>query len=338
AEMLIASAEYVEAVNGIRGELETVKQLVAIGGETRPGWTDFQNWVADQPTSPPEVSISADDDVIQMYTSGTTGRPKGAVLTHSNLTTNLAQSAPAFDFRPNERHMLVAPLYHVAGLWVTISAIQRGSSLYVHQDFDPVEVVRALDEEGIHWAVLVPAMIQACLVAVPDAAQRSFSELRGIIYAASPIAVETLRQAIDTFRCGFIQLYGMTELSPIATVLSADDHRRALNGRPDLLLSGGRAIPGTEIQIVDEDDNPVPIGTMGEIVVRGPQVMKGYWNLPDETAEAIRDGWMHTGDAGIVDEKGYLFVQDRVKDMIVSGGENVYPRMVEDVLFKHPPI
>lgn len=338
AEMLIASAEYVDPVNELRGELETVNQLVAIGGAAQPGWIDFQRWVADQPTSPPQLSITPDDDAIQMYTSGTTGHPKGAVVTHSNLTVNLAQAAPTIELQPGDRLLIVAPLYHVAATFFTFSAISRGASLYVYEEFDPVEVVRALGHEVIRWALLVPAMIQACLVAVPDAKERSYPDLRCIFYGGSPIAEETLRRAIDTFKCDFVQIFGMTELSPAATALSSEDHRRALDGRPDLLLSAGRAMPGTELQIVDENDSPVPNGTMGEILVRGPQVMKGYWNMPEETAEAIRGGWMHTGDAGTLDDEGYLYIQDRIKDMIVSGGENVYPRSVEEVLFKHPAI
>lgn len=338
ARILVASAEFVEPINGIRDELQTVKHLVAIGGGGQPEWTDFQEWVDGQPASAPLQSIASDDDAIHMYTSGTTGRPKGAVLTHDNLTVNLAQCAPAIDFRPGERILMVAPIYHIAGPYLTFSASQYGASLYVYEDFDPLEVVRALDEERIQWAFLPPAMIQACLVASTDVAQRSYADLRGILYAASPIAEETLRQAIDTFGCDFLQLYGMTELSPVATILSPADHRHGLEGRPELLLSAGRVISGTELQIVDSDDSPVPNGTMGEIVVRGPQVMKGYWNMPAESAEAIRDGWMHTGDAGTLDDEGYLYIQDRIKDMIVSGGENVYPRIVEDVLFKHPAI
>ena len=140
------------------------------------------------------------------------------------------------------------------------------------------------------------------------------------------------------FKCDFIQAYGMTETTAVLTLLLAEDHRRALKDRPDLLLSAGRPVVGTEIKIVDDDDNLLPLGEIGEIAGRGPQLMAGYWNLPDESAHALRGGWMHTGDAGVVDEDGYVYVQDRVKDMIVSGGENVYPRVVEEVLFKHAAI
>ena len=159
-----------------------------------------------------------------------------------------------------------------------------------------------------------------------------------IAYGASPIAAETLRRALEVFGCDFAQGYGMTETTAALTFLSAEDHRRALAGEENLLLSAGRPLPGTELRIVEEDDQPVPNGTVGEIVGRGDQIMKGYWNLPEATEEALRGGWMHTGDAGILDDEGFLFIQDRVKDMIVSGGENVYPREVENALFEHPAV
>jgi acyl-CoA synthetase (AMP-forming)/AMP-acid ligase II len=181
-------------------------------------------------------------------------------------------------------------------------------------------------------------MIQACLVFVPDAAERSYDDLRLIIYGASPIAAETLKRAMQVFRCDFGQGYGMTETTAQLTLLSPEDHRKAIAGRPELLLSAGRPIPGTELRIVDENDQPVPNGTIGEICGRGPQLMRGYWNLPEASAEALAGGWMHTGDAGTLDDEGYLYIQDRTKDMIVSGGENVYPREIENVLFEHPAV
>jgi acyl-CoA synthetase (AMP-forming)/AMP-acid ligase II len=159
-----------------------------------------------------------------------------------------------------------------------------------------------------------------------------------MVYGASPIAAEVLRKAIDVFGCEFTQGYGMTETTAALTFLSPADHRLALSGRPELLLSAGRALPGTAIRIVDENDEDVPVGSPGEILGRGDQLMRGYWNLPEATAEALRGGWMHTGDAGVLDADGYLFIQDRVKDMIVSGGENVYPREVENALFEHPAV
>jgi fatty-acyl-CoA synthase len=216
--------------------------------------------------------------------------------------------------------------------------VQAGGTLYIQEDFAPAEAVRALSEEQISVALLVPAMIQFCLVAVPDVAQRSYDALRLVIYGASPIAEQTLVRAVEVFGCDFLQGYGMTETTAAATYLMPMDHRRALAGDKRLLLSAGRAMLGTEIRIVGADDRVLPNGEIGEIAVRGPQLMRGYWNLPDASAEALRGGWMHTGDAGVLDDEGFLFVQDRTKDMIVSGGENVYPREVEDVLFQHPAV
>jgi acyl-CoA synthetase (AMP-forming)/AMP-acid ligase II len=143
---------------------------------------------------------------------------------------------------------------------------------------------------------------------------------------------------MEVFKCDFTQGYGMTETTSALTFLNAEDHRRALSEKPGLLLSAGRPLIATEVRVVDENDRPVPTGSIGEVVGRGPQLMRGYWNLPEASAEALRGGWMHTGDAGIIDEEGYLYIQDRVKDMIVSGGENIYPREVEEVLYQHPAV
>jgi fatty-acyl-CoA synthase len=273
-----------------------------------------------------------------MYTSGTTGRPKGALLTHRAITANLAQFSVAVEPAFGERWLLVVPMYHASGAVTSFAAIQGGGCLYLQQDFDPRAVVRALAEEGIGRTSLVPAMIQACLVMVPDVAERRYERLRLIAYGASPIAESTLRRAMAVFGCEFVQAYGMTETSAVLTYLLPADHRRALAERPGLLLSAGRPVVGVDLRIVDADDAPVPAGTIGEIVARGPQLMQGYWNRADETREALRGGFMHTGDAGVMDEEGFVYIQDRVKDMIVSGGENIYPRMVEEVLFTHPAI
>jgi fatty-acyl-CoA synthase len=240
--------------------------------------------------------------------------------------------------QPGDRALIVAPLYHAAAAVTTFVTVQAGGTLLIQEEFVPADVVRALSEEGVAVAMLVPAMIQFCLVAVPDAKSRSYDALRLVIYGASPIAEQTLRTAIDVFGCDFIQGYGMTETTAAATYLCPDDPRRALAGEPHLLLAAGRPLLGTEVRIVDDAGTPLPIGEIGEIAVRGPQLMRCYWNLPEATAEALRDGWMHTGDAGVLDAEGYLFVQDRTKDMIVSGGENVYPREVEDVLYQHPAV
>jgi acyl-CoA synthetase (AMP-forming)/AMP-acid ligase II len=185
---------------------------------------------------------------------------------------------------------------------------------------------------------LVPAMLQAIVSVVENVADRRYDVLRSIYYGASPIAESTLRGVIDAFGCGFVQSYGMTEAAQALTFLTADDHRLALASRPELLLSAGRPAAGTELQVIGGADSPLPAGTPGEILARGPQLMSGYWRRPEETAHALRAGWLHTGDVGRIDEDGYLFIEDRLSDMIVSGGENVSLRVVEDVLLAHPAI
>jgi fatty-acyl-CoA synthase len=259
-----------------------------------------------------------------MYTSGTTGVPKGAVLSHGAVTANLVQVSLAHPASAGDRGLVVLPMFHAAVIPAALSVLFRGGSVIVLDDFDPERVVDVLARERIAVATLVPAMLAACL----DHANVRFPALRSIYYGASPIAEDTLRWSLDAFGCGFVQSYGMTESAQALTFLSPEDHRVALDGRTDLLLAAGRPAAGTELRI----------GELGEILARGPQLMSGYWERPEATAEALRDGWLHTGDAGRIDGEGYLFVEDRIKDLIVSGGENVYPRTVEDVLHGHPAI
>jgi len=338
ARLLLATSEYVTAVEEIRRELETVERFVAIDASGALGWEEYRHWVPAQPTQLPDRHISADTVLYQMYTSGTTGHPKGAVLTQGAVSANIAQLGMVFRVEPGERCLIVAPLYHAAAAVTALFCVAQGGSLYIQQDFIPTEVVWALSEERIAYATLVPAMIQACLVAVPDVAERRYPHVRRIGYGASPIAEHTLRRAVEVFKCEFVQAYGMTETTAVLTCLLPADHQRALTEKPELLLSAGRPIVGTELRVVDANDRPLPNGTIGEIIARGPQLMRGYWHRPEDTAEALRGGWMHTGDAGMLDEEGYVYIQDRVKDMLVSGGENIYPRVVEEVLFQYPAI
>jgi fatty-acyl-CoA synthase len=337
AQLLIATEELARALEPVRPELDGVKRWVAIGGELA-GWERWQEFAGSARPVRPERVVTEDSDLYQMYTSGTTGRPKGAVLTQRAVCANIQQGSVTIAARPGERVLIVAPLYHAAAAIVSFVAVAGGASLYVQEEFVPAEAVRALSEEGIHFALLVPAMIQFCLAAVPDVAERRYDALRGIGYGASAISEAVLRRALEVFGCDFMQAYGMTETTAFGTTLLPEDHRAALRGNPKLLLSCGRPVLGTEIKVVDPEGRELPTGETGEICLRGPQLMRGYWNLPEATAEVLRGGWMHTGDAGYFDEQGYLYIQDRVKDMIVSGAENVYPREIEEVLFQHPAV
>jgi acyl-CoA synthetase (AMP-forming)/AMP-acid ligase II len=343
ARLLIARGEFVPAIAGLCGELPKIEQWIALGADppqrgAGESWRSWDEVIAEQPATPPDREVTDAMDLYQMYTSGTTGRPKGAVLSQAAVCANITQASASFASTRGERLLVVAPLYHAAAGLFTFAGVQAGGSIYLQEDFNPPEVVRALSEENIAAALLVPVMIQFCLLAVPDAGERRYDDLRLIVYGASAIAEQTLREAMKIFGCDFIQAYGMTETTAAATGLMMADHERALREKPELLASAGRPLLGTEIRVVDENDQPVPSGTVGEILVRGPQLMRGYWNLPDATRDALRGGWMHTGDAGTLDEEGYLYVKDRVKDMIVSGAENIYPREIEDVLHRHAAV
>jgi fatty-acyl-CoA synthase len=338
SKLVIAQSEYVSLLESVRGDLGEATTFVSIGATASPGWRDYDGWIGACPDVGLDMPGGDDDDLYQMYTSGTTGRPKGAILTHGAVTANIHQVRIAMETGTDERVLIVAPLYHAAAALTMIGTVLAGSSVLIHEEFNPVEVVRALSEERITRTTLVPAMIQACLLMVPDIATRAYPDLKLVVYGASPIAAETLRRAMEVFRCDFAQGFGMTETSAVLTVLTRDDHRRAMAGRPELLLSAGRALPGTDVRLVDENDHPLPPGTIGEIAGRGDQMMRGYWNLPEATTETLRGGWLHTGDAGRMDADGYVYIEDRVKDMIVSGGENIYPREVENVLFTHPAV
>jgi acyl-CoA synthetase (AMP-forming)/AMP-acid ligase II len=337
-KLLLARGGLVGAVDPLRAELPSVAHWIALEAPAPAGWTRFEDWTRGVPETPPPRHVEAGDDLYQMYTSGTTGRPKGAVLTHAAISAQLEQISGILHLGPGDRYLIVAPVYHAAGALAAFWTVRQGGTLFIMEDFDPAVVVKALSEQEIAGASLVPAMIQACLVSVPDVASRRYEKLRFVVYGASPIAAETLRRALEIFGCGFAQGYGMTEMTAGATFLLPREHERALGEKPALLFSCGRPLPGTEVRVVDLEGRDLPAGQTGEILLRGPQMMRGYWNLPEATAEALAGGWMHTGDAGALDEEGFLYIQDRVKDMIVSGAENVYPREVEDALFEHPAV
>jgi acyl-CoA synthetase (AMP-forming)/AMP-acid ligase II len=267
------------------------------------------------------------------YTGGTTGFPKGVMLSHRNLLTSATACAATGAWTAEGRVLHAAPMFHLADLASMIAHLLLGGTHVIIPSFEPIAALTAIVEHRVTDSLLVPTMIQM-LADHPRRADFDTSSLQNILYGASPISEALLARARTAFPfASFVQAYGMTELSPVATLLQDRDHDHPVRRR-----SAGRAAPHALVQIVDLDGNEVPRGTVGEIVVSGDHVMLGYWNKPAETAEALRGGWMHTGDGGYMDRGGYVFVADRIKDMIISGGENVYSIEVENVVAKHPAV
>ncbi|WP_257544129.1 fatty acid--CoA ligase [Sphingopyxis sp. DBS4] len=277
--------------------------------------------------------------VLQLYTSGTTGNPKGAVLSNRNLFAlrkNSADADLAYTKWDDDEAVLVAmPCAHIGGTGLGIMALAAGLPGIVLAEFNPDGVFDAVEQHGVTRFFIVPAALQMLLMH-PRCASVDYSRLKYILYGAAPIPLDLLRQCIKMFGAEFIQAYGMTETTGTICMLPPEDHDPEGNKR---MRSAGKALPGVEIKILDADGKEVPTGDVGEVVTRSSNNMLGYWNLPDATAKTMTgDGWIHTGDAGYLDEDGYLFIHDRMKDMIISGGENVYPAEVESAIFGHPAV
>jgi fatty-acyl-CoA synthase len=272
------------------------------------------------------------DMAILNYTGGTTGRSKGAWRTHRRLTVSTTSILADFEIPAAARYLAVAPISHVAGSKV-VPTLMRGGTVHLMRGFDPAQVLATIERERISMTLLVPTMIYALLDS-PALAGADLSSLELLLYGASPMSPTRLVEGLERIGPVFSQLYGQTECYPL-TVLRREDHDPR---HPELFAACGFPVASCDVRLLDDDGNEVPQGQPGEICARGPYVMDGYLKLPDQTAETFKHGWLHTGDMAVADERGYLFIVDRKKDLIVTGGFNVYPRGVEDVLTSHPAV
>jgi acyl-CoA synthetase (AMP-forming)/AMP-acid ligase II len=329
-ELLVVGAAFVDlAAEAVGAAGRDVPTLVIGAGYEE--WRDAPNpRVVDAPPDPRDV-------VLQLYTSGTTGRPKGVLLDHVNLG-RTASVAPQWSVDRTSVSLLATPVFHIGGSSWGVVALGQGAASVVVAELRPAELLETMEHHRVTNAFLVPSILQM-LCAVPGAAERDWSALRSIAYGASPITTTALRRTIEVFGTDLFQLYGMTETTGAICQLDARDHDPD-GPRAHLMRSAGRPYPWVELRVVDSrTGEPMPTGEVGEVRIRGEQVTRGYWQRPEETAATIdADGWLHTGDGGYLDAEGYLFLTDRIKDMIVSGGENVYPVEVEDVLAAHPTV
>ncbi|MCW5745268.1 MAG: fatty acid--CoA ligase [Alphaproteobacteria bacterium] len=333
AEILFVGEEYFPVIDRIRDQLTTVRTIVALNG-SHADFEPFARWRDRQSDRDPMLPIARDDVAVQFYTSGTTGLPKGAQLTNANLLHLMPTWTPTWGMGPGVRNLVVLPMFHIGGAGWALAGTYAGCTNYVTREVVPLEILNLIQEQRIEVALFVPAII-LFLVQTPQIRETDLSSLKLIVYGAAPIPAELLRQALKIFPGGFQQVYGLTETTGAVTLLPPEDHDP---DNPKKLLSCGFAQKGVELRIVGDDGKDCAPNTVGEIAVRSPQVMKGYWKLPEASQRAMRDGWFFTGDAGYLDEQGYLYIYDRVKDMIVSGGENIYPAEVESALFGHPAV
>jgi long-chain acyl-CoA synthetase len=333
AKVLFVGEEFVPAIDEIEDGLDTVQKIVVLG--KHPSHENYEDWMARYDAVDPGVESRPDDVAFQLYTSGTTGLPKGAMLMNSNMEVLMENVVPEWGFRPDAVNLVAMPLFHIAGSGWAFSGIYTGCHSVMLREVDPAEILNVIQKYGVTTTFFVPAVLQF-LLQMPNVGDIDFSTLESLTYGASPISEDVLRRAMSTFGCKFVQAYGLTETTGGIVSLPPEDHDP--DGAPEMLRSAGKPWPWVELRIVDPEGNDAPDGTVGEIWTRSAQNMKGYWNMPDATAEVITpDGWLRTGDAGYMTD-GYLYLYDRVKDMVVSGGENVYPAEIENVLMSHPGV
>ena len=299
-----------------------------------PKIINIDNWVQGCSMVDPRLENQPTDHVIQLYTSGTTGKPKGVYHSSAQYLKGFKGLAEATTpIRPEETQLICMPLCHVAGLSNLINGMVDGACSVIMREFIADEVFELIPRYQINTTLFAPVIIQM-LLNMPQAQTSDLSSLKRIFYGSAPISQTIIERAKGVFDCEFWQLYGMTENIGMATYLPPQDHTAGRNK----LLSCGLPYPGSQLRIIDSNNNDVAIGEVGEIISQSEWTLPEYWNRPEATEKTIIDGWLHTGDAGYFDDEGYVYIHDRMKDMIVSGGENVYPAEVENALFAHPAI
>ncbi|UAL30921.1 long-chain-fatty-acid--CoA ligase [Nocardioides rotundus] len=339
AKVLIVGTELLPQIEKVRDRLTNVEHIIEVTPEGGEG-DDYESRLAAATPMERPAEVDPEDTVLVMYSSGTTGYPKGVMLSHRNMLAHTRNAHHGWEFEPGDKSMVSMPLFHVGGSSYVLFSIHDGIPSYMTRDADGDQLAGAIIA-GANRTFLVPAVLAQVLQS-GEQGVALFGRLRTYTYGAAPMPPPLLRAAMKAWPdTDFIQVYGLTEVAGVATNLLAEDHRTAeADGHPERLLSAGRALPECEVRIVDPGSGEdVPTGEPGEIWMRTPQLMKGYLGKPEATAEVVtEDGWFRTGDLGRMDADGYVFVEDRLKDMIISGGENIYSPEVERVLAEHPAV
>jgi long-chain acyl-CoA synthetase len=338
ASAVVFSEVFNEALKGIQNKIVNTRHHISLQNPLE-GQHDYERLLLENETSEDQtVEVSADDLAWLFYTSGTTGKPKGAMLTHANLVaTSVGWCADLMHLEPEDIALQAAPLSHGGGIHA-IAVIAKAGNNVILDGWKPKEVLESIQKYRITNTWAVPTMIKM-LLTEPDIDKYNLSSLKWIVYGGSPMYVEDLKAAIRKIGPVFVQIFGQGESPMTGTFMRKQDH--IIDGGPEAeqrLFSAGIARTDMEVRILDENDNEVPCGEKGEIALKGPAVMKGYWERPEETDKTLKDGWLHTGDVGYMDENGYMYIVDRFKDLIISGGANIYPRELEEVIVQHPAV
>ncbi|RJR54020.1 MAG: long-chain-fatty-acid--CoA ligase [Desulfobacteraceae bacterium] len=346
ARALIAQEGFRQKVRDLKELVHNLEKVIWSSGHSpsmsvQEG-TGYEEMLKNEEEIPPPELPIRDDDVAHLYyTSGTTGRPKGVMLTHKNVKSHALGTIAELHLTDRDRWFHVAPLFHLADAWAIFAITWAGGRHILCPSFDPARVLRLIAEERITLTNLIPTMLNM-MIHHPDVGKHDYSGLRVLLSGGAPIAPEVVRKIIETFRCDYIQTYGMTETSPYLTLSILKSRLQDLPPEEQLgfKASTGREFINVSLKVVNEKGGEVKRDgrEVGEIIVKGDIVTPGYWNLPRETADAIKDGWLRTGDLAVVNEEEYVTIVDRKKDMIITGGENVYSTEVENVLYMHPAV
>jgi len=344
--VLIAQDIFSQKLEEVPSLVPSVEKIVwtegqGTGEQERVG-LQYESLLLAQPDEPLKDPSISDDTVAHLYyTSGTTGRPKGVMLTHKNVKSHALGTIAELGLRERDHWFHVAPLFHLADAWATFAITWVGGKHVILPRFEALEVLKSIEREKITLTNLIPTMINL-MINHPRVHDFDYSSLRILLSGGAPIAPKVVSRAIDVFKCEYIQTYGMTETSPYLTLSKLKDHLRGLPPEKQLEFksSTGREFINVALRVVDDHGNDVARDNrqVGEIIVKGDTVTPGYWNLPEETAQAIKGGWLYTGDLAVVNEEEYITIVDRKKDMIITGGENVYSTEVENILYTHPRV
>jgi acyl-CoA synthetase (AMP-forming)/AMP-acid ligase II len=334
--VLVVEPKYLPTIAQIRDQIPSVRQLVLIGAEAE-GCVSYEDFIAAGEPAAPAQRPSEDAMCWLLYTSGTTGLPKGAMLSHRNLLASVMNALSSWESAPDDMNLYTFPLFHVAGYVMPMYHL-RSQPVVLLRAFDPETLLQNVQRYRVTNMAMAPTML-AMLLEDPKTDGYDLSSVRRFGYGASSMPAEVLRRARAKWPAiGFSTGFGMTELAGNVMYMGRLDHERAADQGLEILRSVGRQLPLSRVRVVDEAERDCPPDVSGEIVVKGDQVLMGYWRNPEATATSFVDGWFHSGDVGRWDRDGYLYIVDRKKDMILTGGENVYPREVEEVLYEHPAV